>query len=455
MSLNDSSHNLLEKSDLEILEWRSFVNVHMSCPEDRVAALIGKKGSVMREITRRSNATIFIDQNFPCGHPRQIQISGNPRSLALAIALLTAVIEHGPSVLFPSDESNHEEEVIVEEMTCPASRVGALIGSKGSHSSEIFKRTGCRIQIMHDGTAPEQDRKVTLTGKMNQIMEARLLAEQLIECGKFIGSENHSTTYELDIEPTKVKEIIGAKGCIVSDIVRRSGSKVHVDQNFPPGTKHKVVFSGSQDQVDLAHHLVELIIKNGFVFYSSVVTSIDSIIVKSIQLECCDLPLSIAFQQLVFDSLAVSVFMSQGAGLTRFVGKPEQVDIAVQLLYCRSNKLLPVKGESPLSPVTPLGRSGSAGWLEPVIHLKDNTFQQVAEVTSQYVGQIVGSNSFNLNLIMKQSGANIQILKSDRTKGTTKIVLLGDLHSVSCGSQLIQEVLVNGPAKLLASSLSL
>lgn len=84
-------HSICGTSDAEILEASSVVNIYMNCPEVKVAGLIGRKGKVIG-IMRRTLCKIFIEQNFQSNRPRQIQMSGDARSVGLAIALVTSAM---------------------------------------------------------------------------------------------------------------------------------------------------------------------------------------------------------------------------------------------------------------------------------------------------------------------------------------------------------------------------
>ena len=49
---------------------------------------------------------------------------------------------------------------------------------------------------------------------------------------------------EEDLEPEKVGIVIGAKGCIISEIMKKSGAKMVINQDFPKGQPHKITFTG-------------------------------------------------------------------------------------------------------------------------------------------------------------------------------------------------------------------
>jgi polyribonucleotide nucleotidyltransferase len=47
--------------------------------------------------------------------------------------------------------------------------------------------------------------------------------------------ESGSGTETMEIAPEKVGQIIGSKGAIIADMQNRSGCKIYVNQDFPPG----------------------------------------------------------------------------------------------------------------------------------------------------------------------------------------------------------------------------
>ena len=96
-----------------------------------------------------------------------------------------------------------------------------------------------------------------------------------------------------------------------------------------------------------------------------------------------------------------------------------------------------------------LGEDGTAGQLEPAKVMPDGMHQQVADIKTDLVGRVIGKQSATAILIRNKSGANVQIIRpTDPTKTTTMIVLTGLPQCVSLASQMVQEVLVNGTAKL-------
>jgi predicted PilT family ATPase len=296
------------------------VTVSMACPHKKVRDVIGKKGSIIKEIIRVSGCKVKVDQNFPDNQPKQLILTGNPQAIATALTLIQQVIEFGPSTVLAQTENppaEHTEYVPpvakafvaashnnidqfntsmgdareqmpfinVEDSTVPASRVGSLIGVKGRNVIEILRRTGCRVQVLQDDVTDGSDRRVQYDGTQLQIALAKQLVSKILNDGKGVlnniddGSSvvqlppyvNYSYTVTtaptgmmtkmVNIVPDKVKMVIGSKGSSINEIMNRSGAKVIVDQI--PGQYHKMVYTGSHVQTELARFLVDQIVLKG------------------------------------------------------------------------------------------------------------------------------------------------------------------------------------------------
>ena len=70
--------------------------VKLDCPRVSVAHIIGKKGSMIKQLTARSRANIQIDQNVPAGAPCKLTIYGSAAAVKLAqVGLGSATLRHG------------------------------------------------------------------------------------------------------------------------------------------------------------------------------------------------------------------------------------------------------------------------------------------------------------------------------------------------------------------------
>jgi hypothetical protein len=71
----------------------------------------------------------------------------------------------------------------------------------------------------------------------------------LTTCTTRYGSNTPSVSIEETIEPEKVGLIIGTKGSMISEIMKKSGAKVVINQDFPKGQPHKIIYSGMSPHI--------------------------------------------------------------------------------------------------------------------------------------------------------------------------------------------------------------
>jgi far upstream element-binding protein len=177
----------------------------------------------------------------------------------------------GPWEEYPDDGISYSDGYFTEEMECPHSKVGVVIGSRGVIIQEIMNRTNCKIVVMQDGLPDGQPRVVVITGYPQQIPLAKQLINSVIADGpsaiQSAGVEFDPTepveTQEMMCPAEKVGLVIGSRGIIVQDIMRRTGCKITVNQNFPEGEPRIVVITGPPQNIDFAKSLVSLVISNG------------------------------------------------------------------------------------------------------------------------------------------------------------------------------------------------
>lgn len=58
------------------------------------------------------------------------------------------------------------------------------------------------------------------------------------------NSSAAAITVEENIEPEKVGIIIGSKGSTIMEIMKKSGAKVVINQEFPKGQPHRIIYTG-------------------------------------------------------------------------------------------------------------------------------------------------------------------------------------------------------------------
>jgi hypothetical protein len=95
-----------------------------------------------------------------------------------------------------------------------------------------------------------------------------------------------------------------------------------------------------------------------------------------------------------------------------------------------------------------LGQDGTSGHLEAAISLSDGLQLQVAQIRANALPRLVGEQHGHIALIKEKSGANIQVIKADNHNANTAVIAIGLPQCVALAAQMVQEVLVNGTAKL-------
>lgn len=72
--------------------------VHRSvdCPPGIVGRVIGRGGETIRSLQQASQANIVVDQNFPEGVPRKVNVSGRPDAVDRAVKMISELINGEP-----------------------------------------------------------------------------------------------------------------------------------------------------------------------------------------------------------------------------------------------------------------------------------------------------------------------------------------------------------------------
>ena len=241
------------------------VTVTMECPGEKVGAIIGKKGANVNEIMKRSGCRVVVDNSdLRDGLPKRVILHGPPDRLAVAMALVSVIIKDGANALFPGGTTADGDifnggsmhsmaslsitagdgggssvsssigggpstmsdfpypiaveggHVIISETRFPFSKIGTLIGVKGQTIAEVMRRSGCRVHVIQDPPADNNnERQVSYTGTEDQIHHAQSLVSTVLNEGS--GSLRPSSLFgmtgdmgtkltALGMSPNAVKE---------------------------------------------------------------------------------------------------------------------------------------------------------------------------------------------------------------------------------------------------------
>lgn len=128
---------------------------------EKVGQVIGSKGMVITDIQQRSGARAHVNQDFPDGVNRQINITGLPHQVKIAADLIKMIIEHGPTAIHVN--SMVGGPTVTSIIECSQPQVGKIIGTAGATIKELQSKSGAKIQIDQD-FPPDQTRKINITG---------------------------------------------------------------------------------------------------------------------------------------------------------------------------------------------------------------------------------------------------------------------------------------------------
>ncbi len=181
------------------------------CPPPLVGRVVGRGGGNVREVQTRSGARVQVNQQFPEGQDRQVEITGTQAAVRAAVELVKFIMENGPVLPAPG-----------MPLTAGAAAGGGAGG--GAYGPGVSAGGGGAGGVaLAPGTAA-----VT------------------VECPKAC-----------------IGRVIGRGGDTVSRIQRETQAKVHIDQNVPEGAPVKVNISGYEAAVHAAIKLVQDIMVNG------------------------------------------------------------------------------------------------------------------------------------------------------------------------------------------------
>jgi rRNA processing protein Krr1/Pno1 len=149
----------------------------MDVPQDKVAILIGSKGSIIVDLQAKSQCHMFVKQDMADGLPRQLIMKGTPTAVAMARALAQKVIDEGPLALLSGGA-----QLYTHQIDCPQALVGRVIGAGGATIRDLQARSGARIRVEQD--FPDgYPRKVVITGTPETIQAASNLVTLVMEHG--------------------------------------------------------------------------------------------------------------------------------------------------------------------------------------------------------------------------------------------------------------------------------
>lgn len=166
---------------------------------DKVGQIIGSKGMIIQEIQTRSGARAYVNQDFPDGVNRQVNITGSSEQVKAAADLINLIITQGPTAIHVNSMAGGP--TVTQIIECSQPQVGKIIGTGGATIKELQSKSGARIQIDQD-FPPEVPRKINVTGTAAAVSLGIQVSKYFVEC-RIAFLKNHSI-YFLHADPSSL-----------------------------------------------------------------------------------------------------------------------------------------------------------------------------------------------------------------------------------------------------------
>lgn len=143
----------------------NFLTVRLLMQGKEVGSIIGKKGDNIKQIREQSGARITIsDGSTP---ERIVTINGGVDNANKAFSMICRKFEED----LKQTCSLNSIPPITLRLIVPASQCGSIIGKGGSKIKEIRELTGASIQVASEMLPGSTERAVTVSGKLDAIVE--------------------------------------------------------------------------------------------------------------------------------------------------------------------------------------------------------------------------------------------------------------------------------------------
>ncbi|KAK7319496.1 hypothetical protein RJT34_04217 [Clitoria ternatea] len=182
------------------------VTFRILCSNDRVGAVIGKGGSIVRALQSETGAIISFGPTIAESEDRLVTItaSENPKlryspAQKAVVLVFSRSVEAG--VEKGRDFESKRESSVTAQLVVPSNQVGCLLGKGGAIVSEMRKATGTSIRIIGNDRVPkcvsDNDQVVQISGQLSNVQDALYNATSRLRDHLFVGTPNSGGTRSL------------------------------------------------------------------------------------------------------------------------------------------------------------------------------------------------------------------------------------------------------------------
>lgn len=287
--------------------------MQMWVPQERVGAVIGSQGTVIRNLQERSRATIQVHNETIRGDRKLFTIVGGPQECQLARQLVTEIIERhrNNGIHNNSNNNNHSngtnnnstphspnssnnmnpqqqrgdrtfsegdgngngarQNHLTKTVFVPTSCVGLVIGRRGETIRDLQAKSGASIFVTRDRDAAHgsSERSVTISGTEQAINRADMLVRQIVR-DAHVRRNAQGTTLRMNnmgpiqmetltVPDDKVGLIIGKGGTAIRELQSISGAKIQVakeDEVSSNSNTRPVTITGIRSCIETARALI-------------------------------------------------------------------------------------------------------------------------------------------------------------------------------------------------------
>ncbi|XP_042052843.1 KH domain-containing protein HEN4-like [Salvia splendens] len=186
-------------------EWSSVArefSLRLVCPTENLGAVIGKGGSVVKQIRQDSGAFIVVDSANADGDNCIISVSAM-EMLEAPSRTIDAIMRLQPRCS-EKIERDSGDPVITTRFLVPSSRIGCIIGKGGAIIKEMRSSSRANIRIFSDESIPkvasEDDEMVQVSGELNAAKNAMLQVMQRLRAN-ILESDGSSSAFPILAPP--------------------------------------------------------------------------------------------------------------------------------------------------------------------------------------------------------------------------------------------------------------
>jgi far upstream element-binding protein len=153
------------------------INDSIEFPASATGAIIGTRGSKIREIREESGAKLSVEKgDTHC----KVLLSGTPEAIERAKKLCRRIVEEGPDR--DRQDTRSRRGGTEDFMDVPKSLVGRVIGKGGETIQRLQRESGAKVDV---NTQSGDPCRVHIQGDSEAVCHARFLISEILEKGGF------------------------------------------------------------------------------------------------------------------------------------------------------------------------------------------------------------------------------------------------------------------------------